>query len=98
MHTFVIRKTRSRRPFRPLPIQFSDLPRLYSQQLSKKVMPFCCVIEVLKGGAYELSLTYEIRVDLEKRVTSLKWTWSMANSDRMAVEVRIFHNQVAPWR
>ena len=56
------------------------------------------MIEVLKGGAYELSLTYEIRVDLEKRVTSLKWTWSMANSDRMAVEVRIFHNQVAPWR
>ena len=70
VHTFVIKKTRSRRPFRPLPIQFSDLPRLYSQQLSKKVMPFCCVIEVLKGGAYELSLTYEIRVDLEKRVTS----------------------------
>ena len=36
VHTFVIKKTRLRRPLRPLPIQFSDLPRLYSRQVVEK--------------------------------------------------------------
>ena len=46
----------------------------------------------------QLIVTYEIHVDLKKRVNSFKGTRSMANGDRMAIEVRIFHNQVAPRR
>src|SRR5580704_15612988 len=39
VHTFVIRKSLSRRPLSALPIQSSLFPRWYSQQLSKNVIP-----------------------------------------------------------
>jgi hypothetical protein len=46
----------------------------------------------------EFIITCEIHVDLEKRVHSFKGTWSMADGDWMAIEVGVFHDQVASGR
>ncbi len=53
---------------RPLPIQFSDLPRLYSQQLSKNVMPpLHRVVDDLDGRGLILGIAQMVTAETPTR-------------------------------